>query len=459
MAHEIGSVLVEPSHSRQTKRILSKVTEEFTINKLRLQQIGFYGRDTEHKTLLECLKRVERTSPTRTCSTGDDITTDDNTKELVWIRGFSGTGKTVLAQTLRPSVQATGGAFVQGKFDKSNHQEPYMALQGACREIVGKLLLETTEIQTRIRTQLVEEVLGHDASCWHLLTTVVPDLQDFLGAASHEYNAARDTNLAASSRQLQHVVRLFVRAMCTHYHPLVLLMDDVQWADMASLALLEALVTDRDNAGLLILCCYRSNEINDTHILNKTRRDLAEKSEGGGFGITDISIGNLDLDQVHQIIMALLAMDNNPERTKPLAEICHKRTDGNPFFLVFLMTMLEREGYLKFNLGTLKWTWKLEMIEEATTLAENVVVDTMQKITGVHGDLCKLLQIAAMLGSRFDKNIVCLVWKNLYTKVDEAIVTQCLEKAIKLSFLEPARKGTLPATAFFMIAFKRLRSR
>ena len=98
-------------------------------------------------------------------------------------------------------------------------------------------------------------------------------------------------------------------------------MEDLQWADVASLDLLEVLVTDRENKGLLVVGCYRSNEIadNETHILSKFLRDVKEKSShqqqgggAGGFGVTEIHIGNLALDNANQIIMAGFAgVDTN----------------------------------------------------------------------------------------------------------------------------------------------------
>ena len=111
--------------------------------------------------------------------------------------------------------------------------------------------------------------------------------------------------------------------------------DDLQWADGASLNLIETILLDGLNKNsLLMVGMYRSNEVSsDAHILSTTVQRLKDEQQNGhnNVTITEIHLGNLGVDQVNETIMALLSIDNEIE-TLELATICHKRTGGNLFF-------------------------------------------------------------------------------------------------------------------------------
>mmetsp|Transcript_28109 Transcript_28109/g.68351 ORF Transcript_28109/g.68351 Transcript_28109/m.68351 type:complete len:902 (+) Transcript_28109:634-3339(+) len=252
------------------------------------------------------------------------------------------------------------------------------------------------------------------------------------------------------THQLHHVFRLFIRVICSWYRPLVMLIDDLQWADHASLELMEVLMTDRENTGLLLIGCYRSNEVvGGTHSMSTWRRKLKEKSDqdekqqggqnhgqcDGGFSVKEIEIGYLGLDETNKIIMALLSIDD-PTRTMPLAEICQKRTLGSPFFVIYLIKVLEHESYLQFNLGQLQWTWDVVQIDEETTLTDNAVEIMMKKMESVHHDLGTLLKITSMLGSHFSRKVLSIVWMKVDDQLDDQRLDECLEEAVALSFLE-----------------------
>ena len=477
------------SHERHKKELLRKSTEGFTINKLKISELGLIGRDTEQQTLLECLARVSSSnnkskssssststsSSASSASTGSDSIGENNpatrssgdsgqstNTELVLIGGQSGSGKSVLAKSIEQKVLRLGGGFVHGKFENNHHNgEPYTAIGGICREIIGQLLMESTDIQTLVGQKLFDE-LGNELL--EVLINAVPEIDELLipraattptsyNTPQEQSNADRGNNNntgdssgnnengmtlgTMSQQQLNHAFRLFIRVICsTQYQPLVMLIDDLQWADMASLEVMEVWITDHDNeSGLLIVGCYRSNEVDETHIFSKCRHDLIEKSRQQGgrggqqYGVTEMELGNFNLKQVNQVIMALLSIDDDcnregHDRTTPLAKICHQRTQGNPFFIISFLSLLNREEYLHFNLGTFQWTWDVTKIEEETASTDNVVEMMMKQINGVNQDLGKLLQIASLLGSEFDNKILFLVWHKLCRGIHSSLHSQ-----------------------------------
>ena len=561
--NEVTSTLLMSSHERQKKKLIRKSTEGMTINKLQLSSLGLIGRDTEMELLEQCFHRVSNSSGSGVNSSdgdggkseGDDGGSKDNNhnketttttsssssskrigsassssnRELVLISGPSGSGKSVLATTLRQKVgkkkknkkkmknncRQGGPSFVVGKFDYSHRDEPYTGITAFCREICGKLILlameeeDNKEEQTTddkngnndhvvvgsrrrttahvvLRNKLIEE-LGNDLLS--MLIAAVPELEDFIGSNVYSGGGGRGgcgtatTITSMNQQKLNHAFRLFIRTVCSNqqFQPLVILLDDLQWADTTSLDVMEAILTDQENKnGLLVMGCYRSDEIDDEcHILSKYIRDVKEKnsgyssvvpdvtkinkkddgivcqkseqqhqqeqpqqqksrdgSRGGGGGnlllhdVTEIEIGNLSLEQVNQVIVKLLSLGDNHHcgddddeedrrkdrrRTMALATLCHKRTQGNPFYLMSFLKLLESEEYLTFNLGTLQWTWDVTRIEQDTASTENVVDMMMQKMNQkINQDLGQILQIASLLGSRFDIKILFLVWNELH---------------------------------------------
>jgi predicted ATPase len=413
--------------SKQTSTI-----SKLTVNKLHFASVGFYGRDNEAAILNECLGR---------------LTSKDNTgRELVLVKGYSGTGKTSLVSNLANPVREMKGCFVTGKFNSSNCDDPYSGISVACRQICGEIMMarKTADISDRSFEEMRDRIVEGLHAKLHVLMSVIPDLVEIIG---DEYvrddfifvDAENQGNSQAKHLQLKHAFRVFIRIVSSYLKPLVLLLDDLQWADVASLELLEVLVTDRQNPNLMIIGCYRSNEVEETHIISKLIHHLNDKCEHDDFIITEIEVENLGIRDVNQIIMALLSIDDE-SRTHGLAEICLKRTIGNPLFLLTLVITLEEQRLIRFNQDLLQWTWDESEIEEKTASTANVVYLIRAKMGKLPEDFCRLLQYAAFLGSEFDEKTIGFIWKHHVASSKELQENdkpvQLLSQAVEENFLE-----------------------
>mmetsp|Transcript_14884 Transcript_14884/g.28418 ORF Transcript_14884/g.28418 Transcript_14884/m.28418 type:complete len:206 (-) Transcript_14884:2116-2733(-) len=190
-----------------------------------------------------------------------------------------------------------------------------------------------------------------------VLLNVVPAMREVVGTTSYpdnNYGAVDDQNqlveqpptqqkqqqqpkqdLDKTAQQLHSAFRTFFRIVCQHFYPVIMLVDDLQWADEGSLNLMEVLITDPQNKRLVVIGVYRSNEVDETHILSKTRRDLEEKV-GKGFSIRNIQLGNLGLPEVSQVVGSLLSVDDEA-RIAGLAQLCHKENTGECLFLALIL--------------------------------------------------------------------------------------------------------------------------
>jgi hypothetical protein len=167
----------------------------------------------------------------------------------------------------------------------------------------------------------------------------------------------------------------------------------------------------------MIIGSYRSNEVDEEHMLSTKIQELSEKREGYLFNTTNIELENLVLGDACKIIMAMLTIDDE-DKIRGLAKVCHKRTNGNPHFFISFVAMLEEEELISFNLGTMQWVWDENKIEEKIMSTENVVDLLQARMRKLSEESQILLQYAACLGSTFRSAILEVIWTK-HEKLDE----------------------------------------
>eukprot|EP00957_Ditylum_brightwellii_P208936 15359593-Ditylum_brightwellii.AAC.1 len=180
----------------------NKNTRDWTINKLRFNAVGLLGRNNEIDTLHACWNRM--------------MQPEQQTKEVVMISGYSGTGKTTLAFELKKKIKEERGAFVTGKFDQYNSGEPLSAISQAfgelCRMTVKKGATLCKEIEDVLRAELKSEV--------YLLSQIIPDLKKVINQDTEHAKTSDDTTSDARQAQFNYAFRVFVRTMSSHFSPL-----------------------------------------------------------------------------------------------------------------------------------------------------------------------------------------------------------------------------------------------
>ena len=442
-----------------------------TVNKLRFSTLGIHGRDTEMGVISDTYHKVLEMSPDK----------EKTTKELMLVHGESGVGKTELVKnTLSRLARKTKAVprdylplHVFGKFDLNENNEPCSGLAMCCRQICREILaMRDTEepssqqdfsrLRQRLNDELEEEL--------PLLMEFLPSLQNIVSDEKQlQHVDAADTttnpqqgdahkNQETNKARFNYSVRKFIRLVSDHFLPLVLVLDDLQWGDPASLDLLEVLLTDRENPRLVVIGIYRSEEVHgpgkdseNTHPLVEMINRLREKHRDHQLHLTDIPVNNLSIENVNQIVMDLLSIDE-PQRTMELSKICHKRSAGNVFHLLTFVKMLKAEGWLQFQVGLFKWTWDIAKIESETAATDNVVDLMTRKIQQLPKAVGNTLTIAACLGATFDKSILDVVWNSFeshsryFSTGDQSIgdqtnsenisVEECLEIGVKEGLLE-----------------------
>jgi predicted ATPase/signal transduction histidine kinase len=327
-----------------------------------------YGRERETAFLLSAFERVVA----------------QGTPELVLVSGYSGIGKSSVVHELHKMLVPPRGLFAAGKFDQYKRDIPYATLAQAFQSLVRALLGQGETELSRWRDAL-REALGPNGE---VIVQLVPELELVIG----KQPAVPELPPQDAKHRFQMVFRRFVGVFARPEHPLALFLDDLQWLDMATLDLIEHLVTHPDVRFLLLVGAYRDNEVGPTHPL---RRSLATV-EASGARIQEIVLAPLGPDDVGRLVADALHCD--PERAEPLARLVHEKTGGNPFFAIQFLTMLSDEGLLAFDPAAPAWHWDIDRIQ-AKGYTDNVVELMVGKVSRLPTETQDALKLLACLGN------------------------------------------------------------
>ncbi len=361
-----------------------------------------YGRELEVNKLLTIFDEVSQ----------------GNTQMLL-ISGYSGVGKSALVNEIHKPIVRQRGQFIKGKFDQFNRDIPYAAIAQAFRELIHKLLSEP-EIILQAWVQKILAVLGSNGQ---IIIEIIPELEKIIG----QQPFIKQLGGTESQNRFNLFFRRFLRIFCKKEHPLVIFIDDLQWADLPSLHLIEQLMLDPDNQYFLLIGAYRDNEVSPTHPLNQT----LEKIKQAKVSVSEISLDPLDISHINQLIADTLNCSR--KIVQPLAKLVARKTDGNPFFLTQLLYSLYQEKLLVFNRTKTSfnpdenqqgfysltstssvtqsngcWQWDIEKIEKMS-ITDNVVDLMVKKIEKLEQITQQILKLAACIGNYFDLEILSLV--------------------------------------------------
>ncbi|WP_438002273.1 AAA family ATPase [Sorangium sp. So ce185] len=346
------------------------------VDELRIPQ-KIYGREAELAVLEGAWRRIQK-----------------GARELLLVSGHAGIGKSLLVGEIQKSVAQGKGYVVAGKFDQINRTVPYAAVAHVFRELVRALLTEPAEA-LGLWTEKIATAVGQNAP---LLIDLIPELELILGP-----QPGVDPLGPTEAQARFHLAFMkFCGAIPAQEHPLVVFLDDLQWADPASLKLLEQILTAPEIKHLLVIGAYRQNEVDESHLFSITLSELRK----AGVSVAEIDLGPLDLPVVTRLLADALSCD--PERAEPLARHVMSKTHGNPFFMNQFMKALHAEGLVAFDPARRAWTWDLPRIQERK-VTDNVVDFMAGRLRELDERAQRALTLAACIGYRFDLKTLATV--------------------------------------------------
>ena len=327
--------------------------------------------------------------------------------QLLLLSGDSGTGKSALVEQLRPQVIESGGYLAIGKFDLYRNR-PYGGWVSALDGLVQQLLIETTERLERWRREL-SEGLGTIARA---LFDLVPDLEVILpDAAPVPALGPRETR-ARLSVALQRLLTV----CAAQQHPLMVLLDDLQWSDADSRLLLEDLVVDNLPAALLLIVAYRREAAQPDGPLAAHFARLRECST-----VELLELGSLPASATAEMLADALA--RAPEDVGPLAQLVTRRTGDIPMLIRQFVEHLVDRGLIERR-GSAGWDWDLARIAEERIPDGAAALMTAQ-IARLERDTCAVLEFASCVGDEFDLELLCELSGRERTLLESALYQLC----------------------------------
>jgi predicted ATPase len=332
---------------------------------------------------------------------------------LALISGAAGVGKTSLAMSIRNLVIEDGGFFLTGKFDQMHSSELYSAFVSAFTELVDNVIQRGKEAVRSMRKAIQSAVHTEQ----RILTDMIPALEKILGPPKKgvvkEFRQSSDEVSC-----FKFVFRMFVRAISSPEFPIVFLLDDLHFADEASLDLLQALVTDLSNDGILFIGTYRVEKTSD----DKIREFLRNKSP---LAITDIPVENLSSRAVDEMVAEIFSVVH-PGQIKPLTDMIFKQTAGNVFYIREFLRYLQEEGLLTFDEMGMEWVWDERKIQMKIDFRRPVELMTV-RISKLPKGTREVLEVAACLGSKLEEKLL--------NRISPRPVFSQLQKAAARGFL------------------------
>lgn len=373
-----------------------------------------YGRDAEITAVLEAFGRAS-----------------EGPSELLLVSGYSGVGKSALIQEVYKPITHKRGYFISGKFDQLQRNVPFSALVSALRDLVRQLLTEREEHLLAWKRKLLA-ALGPSGQ---VIVDLIPDLELIIGPQppSPELGATEAMNRF-------HMAFLgLIRVFRDSGHPLVIFLDDLQWADSATLTLLDLMMTDEGTEHLFLIGAYRDNEVNALHPLSVT----VEGIRGKGGRVSQLTLAPLGSDHVAQLIAETLHRE--PADVGPLTRLVVAKTQGNPFFVGQFLETLHQESLITRVTSPdgekPRWRWDISRIE-AAGITDNVVVLMISKLRRLPEATQNALRLAACIGNRFDLWTLALIqdreptgtFADLFPAVQESLILPASEFEV----LDPA---------------------
>ena len=359
-----------------------------------------YGREAEVQQLLAAFKRVA-----------------SGQSELMLVTGFSGIGKTVVVNEVHKPIVKQRGYFIKGKFDQFNRNIPFSALVQSLRDLMGQLLSESdTQLQ-----QWKDKILDAVGENGQVIMEVIPELEKIIG----KQPAVPELSGNAAQNRFNLLFGKFIQVFTTKEHPLVIFLDDLQWADSASLNLMKLLMSEADNGYLLLIGAYRDNEVFPAHPLTLTLDEM-RKAEATINTITLVPLGE---DNINRLVADTLSCDR--EVAKPLTELVYQKTKGNPFFTTQFLLGLYEDELIIFNSDLGYWECDIAQVRQRS-LTDDVVEFMAQRLQRLPSETIEVLKLAACIGNQLDLHTLAVVCEE--SKEDTA---DSLWKALQEGFILP----------------------
>ncbi|MGF1673839.1 MAG: AAA family ATPase, partial [Rivularia sp. (in: cyanobacteria)] len=311
----------------------------------------------------------------------------------------------VVNEVQKPIVKQRG-YFIKGKFDQFNRNIPLSAFVQALRDLIGQLLTESDAQLSSWKNKILQAV-GENGQ---VIIDVIPELESIIGVQS----PAPELSGIAAQNRFNLLLQKFLQVFTQPEHPLVMFLDDLQWADLASLNLIQLLITEKQTGYLLIIGAYRNNEIFVAHPLILTLDSISKNPKK----VHTIHLKHLNITSLNSLIGDTLKCSTI--LAEPLTQLVAQKTHGNPFFTTQFIKALYQKQLINFDYQAGYWQCDIVRVKEAA-LTDDVVEFMAIQLQKLPYKTQEILTLAACIGNQFDLNILEIIAEQSIIEITTAL--------------------------------------
>ncbi|MDB4867156.1 MAG: hypothetical protein JWR03_1489 [Cohnella sp.] len=324
---------------------------------------------------------------------------------LIFVTGPAGIGKTTVIRELQMPVAKEGGRFVSGKTDRMNREAPFAPILQALSGLVRQIWTESPDRVAKWKNRLTK-ALGSGAA---IIAQLLPEAAKLLG----DVPLVQPLPPAEASNRIRRLFTAFLKVFADKEHPLVMFLDDLQWADDATMDILRAVAQNSTLQGLLIIGAFRTETEpgcaangEDHAIAAWIEQTLLLRNEEVFVFVRNIVIHPLPYADV--IRFASFVLHDNSDRASLFATPLFQKTGGNPLYLHRLIDILYREKKLIFDSELACWMWDSTAI---IAMPDNPDVLHLigARLRTLPSETSRQLGIAAAIGHRFSPSTLARV--------------------------------------------------
>ncbi len=389
-----------------------------------------YGRDHETLMLTESIQNI-----------------GSRPNQITLVSGKSGIGKTSLMYEVYKPLTSQKGHFIKGKHQQFQKDRPYQAIVEALNSFISMILSENDERLTQWGAT-IQQALGGQGK---LITDLIPNLELIIG----KQEKLPMLGINEAQNRFHYVFGQFIRVLSNEQHPLVLFIDDLQWADSTSLKLLKQLITDPELNHFYFIGAYRDNEVDDSHPFTMLLHELSNL----GTSIQEIHLENMRIDHVQELIQD--TFNSSALQSRLLANIIFSKTAGNPFFISQFLKSIYDSNLIWFDSESRQWAWNLQGLE-STNFTDNVIEFMIEKMSNMDKKVRTQLTLTSCIGDSFDIEMLRLIQEDREGLIDDlwpSVIEQFLiveERTVDTSRFRTDNANKEPSL-FYRFAHDRIR--
>ena len=362
-----------------------------------------YGREREVSLVTDAFCRV---------STGKC--------EALLVAGFSGSGKSRLVRSLAARVDGAGGYVLSHKFEETSQERRLCEVVSVFNDLCQLIKEKCTPQDLHSISDQLMDAFEADFS---LLAQLLPDVYSL---SPHKSTGRQTSNgVRMNYRSICFILQRFLGVVSSTSHPVMFFLDDIQWADKSSLALVEDMLHDANGSRCFFFVgTYRSNEVSDDHHIFS----LIDRLDSAGVPVTELNLKGLAPGDLNAMISDVTGLF--PRISEPLSDIVFQKTKGNPFFVLQFLQLLLDGKILEYGACQQRWTWDEDRVSSMDVMG-NVVSLLSSEMTRLAKNIQMTLKVTSCFGIKIKQTIV----DYLQDKAEYFGIQGGIEQAVKKGYM------------------------